>query len=399
MKIKLRLVFLACAALTAYMAAAQRSHTTQVTTPAAADIPEAPAHTLLFAPGDGGSRFYRIPALITAADGSIVAVADKRYDSAGDLPNAIDIVARRSTDGGLTWSPAYDVVRRRGDYGYGDAALVLDRTTGDLLCIFASGCGLWKTTAQNPIGINVARSRDNGVSWSKPVPITPQLYGSECDNPISRSWYGAFAASGRALQLRDGTLLFVLAARTSEKFPPLTNYVCASDDSGRTWRLLPTPADTNGDEAKLVELSDGRWLMSVRNPRNGYRKYVLSADRGATWSDPVSWLDMPSSPCNGDIVRYTDRRDGSDRDRLLHSIPLDSAQRRNVSILMSYDEGQSWPVRKTIWPEASGYSALTVLPNGAIGLLTETGDWEEGYKIYFTRLSAGWLTDGQDAYR
>lgn len=367
--------------------------------PTTGAITDFPAHTLLFAPGDGGSRYYRIPALITAADGSIVAVADKRYESAGDLPNAIDIVARRSTDGGQTWSPAYDVVRRRGNYGYGDAALVLDRTTGDLLCIFASGCGLWKTTSENPIGINVSRSRDNGLSWSDPVPITAQLYGQACDNPVSQSWYGAFAASGRALQLRDGTLLFVLAARTGERFPPLTNYVCASDDGGHTWRLLPTPADTNGDEAKLAELTDGRWLMSVRNPRNGFRKYVTSSDRGATWSEPASWLDMPSSPCNGDIVRYTDRRDGFERNRLLHSIPLDSAHRRNVSVMLSYDDGESWPVRKTIWPEASGYSALTVLPDGAIGLLTETGGWEQGYSIYFTRLGAGWLSDGQDSYR
>lgn len=366
-------------------------------TPASESIPT-PESTLLFAPGDDGSRFYRIPALVTAADGSLLAVADKRLETMGDLPNKIDVVARRSTDNGRTWSPAYPIALHRDDYGFGDAALVLDRKTGDLLCIFASGCGMWATTPKAPIDINVARSRDNGVSWSAPERITPQLYGHACKNPVSNTWYGAFAASGRALQLRDGTLLFVLAARTGTKFPPLANYVCSSDDGGRTWRLLPTPADRNGDEAKLAELTDGRWLMSIRNPKNGCRKYSLSADRGETWSAPQSWKDMSAPPCNGDILRYTDRRDGFARDRLLHSIPLDSVDRRNVSVLMSYDEGLTWPVRKTVWAAPSGYSSLTVLADGTIGLLTEVGDWDNGFRIYFTRLGIEWLTDAKDSY-
>lgn len=358
-----------------------------------------PESTLLFAPGDGGSKFYRIPALVTAADGSIIAVADKRIDAMGDLPNKIDVVARRSTDGGRTWSEAYSIVEHENDYGYGDAALVCDRKSGDLLAIFASGTGMWATTPDNPIDINIARSRDNGVTWSAPERITPQLWGTASENAVSKNWYGAFAASGRALQLRDGTLLFVVAARTGQSFPPLANYVCASEDGGNTWRLLPTPADENGDEAKLAELADGRWLMSIRNPAKGRRKYALSADRGLTWSEPQRWEDMPSPACNGDIVRYTLHSEGFERDRLLHSIPLDSIERRNVAVLMSYDEGKTWPVRKTVWNCDAGYSSLTVLPDGTIGLLTEVGNWEKGFEIYFTRLTPQWLTDGRDAFR
>lgn len=360
---------------------------------------EEPENTLLFAPGDGSSKFYRIPALVTAADGSIIAVADKRIETMGDLPNKIDVVARRSTDGGRSWSPAYNIVQHEGDYGYGDAALVCERKTGDMLAVFASGAGMWATTPDNPIDINVARSRDNGVTWSAPERITPQLWGKESENPVSKNWYGAFAASGRALQLHDGTLLFVIAARTGESLPPLANYVCASEDGGHTWSLLPTPADENGDEAKLVELADGRWLMSIRNPAKGRRKYAVSSDRGRTWSEPRQWEDMPSPACNGDIVRYTLRDAGFERDRLLHSIPLDSAERRNVCVMMSYDEGKTWPVRKTVWNCDAGYSSLTVLPDGAIGLLTEVGNWENGFEIYFTRLTPEWLTDGKDAWR
>lgn len=359
--------------------------------------PAEPEHTLLFRSGDHGSKYYRIPALVTAADGSLVAVADRRNDSQGDLPNLIDLVLRRSTDNGRTWSDQIVIVQHTPGEGFGDAALVVDRTSGDLLCIYASGCGMWASTAERPTEINLSRSRDNGLTWSAPRRITPYIYGPDCDNPASARLSGLFAASGRALQLRDGTLAFVVAAhRTGEKWPPLNNYVCLSDDGGETWRLLPASPGHCGDEAKLAELADGSWLMSIRNPDKGYRRYSVSRDRGASWSEVASWKELPDPACNGDLMRYSLRSDGADRDRLLHSIPADTAERRNVSIALSYDEGRTWPVRKTVWDRPAGYSALTRLSDGSIGLLTEVGDWDSGFEIWFTRLSCAWLTDGRD---
>ena len=226
---------------------------------------------------------------------------------------------------------------------------------------------------------------------------TPQIYGPGCDNPAADSLSGLFAASGRALQLADGTLLFAAAAhRTGTKWPPLYNYVCLSGDGGRTWRLLPAAASDCGDEAKLAELADGGWLMSIRNPDKGCRRFAVSHDRGATWSPVGTWSDLPDPACNGDLLRYSLRSEGASRDRLLHSIPADTAERRNVSVALSYDEGRTWPVRKTVWEGPAGYSSLTRLADGGIGLLTEVGDWDSGFEIRFTRLSIDWLTDGAD---
>lgn len=352
-----------------------------------------PAHTLLYRSGDHGSKYYRIPALATATDGSLLAVADRRNDSQADLPNAIDLVVRRSTDGGATWSDQIVIARHDDRTGYGDAALVVDRQTGDVLCISASGCGLWESTAQAPAEVNVSRSRDHGVTWSAPQNITAQLYGPACADESFRSVSGLFAASGRALQLRSGSLLFVVAAhRTGEKWPPLYNYVCRSDDGGETWRMLPAPVSALpcGDESKLVELSDGSWLMSIRNPAKGCRRYARSTDQGATWTTG-EWEDLPDPACNGDLLRCTQRTPEGERTLLLHSLPADSVDRRNVSIAVSYDEGRTWPVRKCVWDVPSGYSSLTVLPDGGIGLLTEVGDWDSGFSIWFTRLTLDWL--------
>lgn len=358
----------------------------------------APESTLLFARGDDGSKFYRIPALAVAADGSLVAAADKRIETMGDLPNKIDIVVRRSEDGGRTWSDQVTVAGHHGDCGYGDPALVVDRTSGDLLCICASGAGLWGSTAENPADIDIFRSSDHGRNWSGPMRITSQLYGGACPDSVACKWYGAFAASGSAVQLQDGTLAFVIAVRTGEA-RALANYVCISEDGGYRWRVLPAAADMNGDEAKLAELADGTWLMSIRNPAGGRRKYAVSRDRGLTWSQPQCWEDICEPACNGDLIRYTLQNDGFRRNRLLHSIPYDERSRRNVSLLMSYDEGITWPVRKTIWSADAGYSSLAVLPDGTIGMLTEVGGWDEGFDIYFTRITPEWLTDGADAYR
>lgn len=361
------------------------------------DIPE-PLHTRLFQSGDHGSKFYRIPALVTAADGSIIAVADRRHDSQGDLPNLIDLVLRRSTDNGRTWSDQIIIAQHTPDRGFGDAALVVDRRSGDLLCIFASGCGLWKSTAEHPIDVCIARSRDNGLTWSKPRFITPQIYGPGCDNPAAEPISGLFAASGRALQLRDGTLAFVVAAHhTGEKWPPLYNYVCISEDGGENWRLLPGTPGAYGDESKMEELADGSWLMSIRNPRQGYRLYSISRDRGKTWSQPAEWRELPDPACDGDIMRYSLRSEGAKHNRLLHSIPADTATRRNVSVALSYDEGATWPIRRTIWSGASAYSSLTRLPDGAIGLLSEVyNGGDGGYEIWFSRIPFEWLTRSED---
>lgn len=360
--------------------------------------PAEPEHTLVFRAGDCGSRYYRIPALITAADGSLIAVADRRNDSQGDLPNLIDLVLRRSTDNGRTWSEQIVIAQHTSERGYGDAALIVDRTTGDLLCIFASGCGMWASTAEHPSDVCIARSHDNGLTWSDPQYITSQIYGPGCNNPEAANLSGLFAASGRAEQFRDGTLAFVVAAhRTGEKWPPLYNHVCCSADGGKTWHLLPATPGPYGDEAKLVERTDGSWLMSIRNPSQGSRRYAVSQDRGATWSNVGEWSQLPDPACNGDMIRYS-QGEGLP-ELLLHSIPADTAARRNVSVAVSYDEGRTWPVRRTVWDKAAGYSSLTRLPDGSIGLLTEVGDWKSGFEIWFTRLSLEWLTDGKDEER
>lgn len=356
---------------------------------------DAPERTVLFNMGDYDSQYWRIPALVTAADNSLVAVVDKRGSSLGDLPNTISIMSRRSTDNGKNWSEPVVVAQGGNGKTYGDPAVVLDKKTGNLICMFVGDQGLWNATPYNRQGIYVSKSTDNGVSWSELVAITDQVYANHS------SWYAGFAGSGHGLCLKDGRLMFVLAIRaTSATGVPLHNYAIYSDDGGDNWTLSTNAATTAGDEAKVVELEDGDILMSIRNPSKGNRIFCKSTDRGQTWGKAYFETELKDPACNGDIIRYSYSTDeGSEgKSRLLHSLPESTTTRENVTIYLSEDDGETWPIKKRLVDGYSAYSSLTVLSDGTIGALVEEGKWdsnlpgEDGFQLVFYRFTMDWLT-------
>ncbi len=126
----------------------------------------------LYAPGDYGSRNWRIPALMSLPDGSLLAVNDKRKYTETDLPEDIDIVARRSTDNGRTWTEPVNIAVGQGyKKGFGDPALALT-SGGDVICVFVGGNGLWASTHEDPQCSYVSRSSDGGATWTAPQNIT-----------------------------------------------------------------------------------------------------------------------------------------------------------------------------------------------------------------------------------
>lgn len=329
--------------------------------------------TLVFAPGDYNAGFYRIPALTTATDGTIVAVADKRIESQADLPGKIDVVCRTSSDGGKTWSD-YVTVAEHDDFGgYGDPAIVTDATTGDIIVVALHGHGLWEKT---PGKISVSRSADNGRTWSAPVDINPQIMASIPEGGDSyEAW---FASSGRAVQLDNGRILFSLVTRRPgvEGFPV---YAVYSDDGGLTWSVSENAATFNGDEAKIVQLADGNLIMSIRNRFKGPRIFSQSFDNGESWCDPYEVPQLPDPACNGDIIRYT----AGGRDLLLQTMPGDPQKRENVTVWVSDDQGATWSHRHQLVSVPSAYSSMTVLPDGRVGFLIEEEGKDGAYSLYF----------------
>lgn len=349
--------------------------------------------TTVWSMGENGSRFYRIPAICTAADGSLVALADKRGNSNGDLPNTISVVSKRSTDGGLTWSDAVTVAQGNSATGktYGDPAVVLHSATGKLVAVYAGDTGFFVSTKTRRAGFFVSTSSDNGQTWTEPRSITDQVYQD--------SWYGAFCASGHLLETSDGKLMFVSNTRLSQVqyVKDVYEFVCCSDDGGETWNVINNdsrvPADGLGNESMLAETSTGDLIMSIRT--KGLRRFSRSTDGGKTWSEAKAVQGLIEPDCNGDILKYPST-DG--QPRMLHSLPANASSRKDVSVFMSYDDGKTWSVKKKIIDGGSAYSSLTVLPDGTIGcLVEETPDGvSEGYQISFVKFDLNWLTDGAD---
>jgi len=352
--------------------------------------------TVIYRPGDYHSSNYRIPAIITAKDGSLVIATDKRKNNDLDLPQDIDIVCNRSTDGGHTWSEPVTIALGTGyNQGFGDCALAWSNDDNGLIAAFVGGQGLWNSTSSNPIRSYIARSYDNGQTWTEPEDITHFIFGDNCVVPEHQTWRASFFGSGNGLLTSTGRIMFVAAIREGAA-QSLNNYAVYSDDNGQTWQVSGR-ASVGGDEAKVTELVDGRILMSIRH--GGNRWYNISEDGGETWQPTTStWYDIVAPACNGDMIRYTSENQGHDKNRLLHSVPYGTS-RSDVTVYVSYDEGETWPVSKCLVPYSSAYSSLCILPDGTIGLYVEES--EEGTSIYnmvFYNFSLEWLTDGNDHF-
>ena len=321
---------------------------------------------------------YRIPALMTAKDGSLIAAIDQRNSNCGDLRsnNDINIVYRRSTDNGLSWS----IMRTIVDYPLGrsasDPSMILDDSTGEIF-LFFNYMDLNK--APNQYFLQYVLSKDNGVSWSSPIDITDQI--------SEPNWYDEFKfiTSGRGIQTRSGALLHTVVNLESGL------HVFGSDDHGASWFLIDTPI-TPGDESKIIELEDDTWMINSRVNKSGLRYVHTSDDNGRTWvSEADSSLIDPS--CNASLIRYTSIKDGDDKNRLLFSNANSVVARENLTIQISYDEGNTWKYSKTVYKGGSAYSSLCILDNGDIGVFFEKDDYSENA---FVSVTLDWLTDGED---
>ena len=324
----------------------------------------------LYRPGDYGSTNWRIPAICCLNDGTLLAVCDKRKYNESDLPEDIDIVMRRSTDNGRTWSEPLTIAEGTGrKQGFGDAALV-ECENGDVVCVFVGGNGLFASSQADPIRSYVCRSSDKGLSWSEPEDITFQLWGDQATRPMCRNYRASFFGSGNGLRLtrgeHAGRIMFA-AAMVRKNSNVADNFVVYSDDNGMTWKVSQR-AYEGGDEAKLMELVDGRVLISVR--QTGARGYNYSSNGGLAWGTQGRWECMKSNACNGDMLRLAATDRGDSCNILLHSIP-NSMERRDVSIFVSYDEGLTWQDPVLLFDGPSVYSSMTLLKNGSVGVLLE----------------------------
>ncbi|MGQ9576577.1 MAG: sialidase family protein [Thermoguttaceae bacterium] len=355
---------------------------------AAAAWAEPLLHVDVYVSGTQGYHSFRIPAIETAPDGSLLAFAEARKYSLADPgfgKQDIDLVLRRSTDGGKTWS-AMTVIEDPGElWSAANPATVVDRPSGRIWLLYLR-CKPERNTQTARPGTDdnqvLARtSEDNGVTWSEPIDLT--RVSRDFGDP---RWRTSVVGPGGAIQDRHGRLLAPVW-----RFEPFGVFLLYSEDRGRTWQRSPlVPGGKGGDENQLVELADGRILMDIRQNAGGHRWVASSRDGGKSWSEPRPGLEVTPVACA--IQRWTLKAAGDDRDRIVWTGPKGPG-RMNLVARLSYDEGLTFPVERPIWEGPAAYSDLTILNDKTVGVLWERGV-ERGYQfITFTRFGREWLEE------
>ncbi|MFA6241193.1 MAG: sialidase family protein [Candidatus Hydrogenedentales bacterium] len=348
----------------------------------------------VFANGTGGYPVYRIPALVCAPKGALLAFSEAR--TGGDQ-SPTDMVLRRSVDGGKTWLPMQALVKAVPEAAM-DPTPVVDRETGTVLLVYdrwpvtPEGHEAGDNTPHRVPGLGrdsittwIMSSSDDGATWSEPVDITATTKKPQ--------WTETIHGPGVGIQTRAGRLV-IPCSRTDSV--PWWNFAIYSDDHGKTWQLSDNEVGPGVNESQVVELADGTLSLTMRTDvPKGWRLGATSKDGGKTWSDLFDVPELPDTCCQASILRYSWPGQQDGKSRILFANPVKQG-RSEGTVRLSYDEGKTWPVAKLIYKDYFGYSCLTAMPDGTIGCLFET---EGCSKIVFQSFSLEWLTDGKDVWK
>lgn len=361
-----------------------------------------PAEHVLFQTHISDSIPYRIPTIAKMYNGDILALTDYRLCSMDIGYGRVDIHGRISRNGGRAWGEEFVLIEGSGvsgatDCGFGDAAMVADRESGDVLVIMVCGETVYwheTTTRQNPNRIAVLRSSDNGKTWSQWEEITESVY-TLFDDSVHGCVQSCFVGSGKIFQSRQikiGSHYRIYAALAAR---PNGNRVIYSDDFGHTWcalggpDALPVP---HGDEPKCEELPDGRVVISSRAWGGRYfniYEYSDIASGAGSWGEAaesgkkVNGCASLENACNGEllIVPAVRKEDRKKVHIALQSVPL-GPQRANVGIY--YKElpedipsitpesfAANWEKPYQVSDTTSAYSTMLLLKNGNIAFYYE----------------------------
>ena len=334
-----------------------------------------PLSTVVYESGKQGCHTYRIPALVVTSKGTLLAFCEGRKKSRSDHGD-IDLILRRSIDGGQTWDQQRIVYEEGGTkkITIGNPCAVVDKDTGIV----------WLSFCRDNDRIFITHSADEGKSWANPKEITEEVKEPEW------GWYATGPGHGIQLQRGKykGRLVIPCDCGDSKGWSNWDkkgrSLVIYSDNHGKSWTRGGI-TEKGMNECEVVELADGLLLLSMRNYRGPkLRAFALSKDGGRSWSSPRHHDQVYCPTCQASIHRYSWRPN-----IILHSGP-GGPGRENLTIRLSYDEGKTWPTAKILEKGPGAYSDLAVLSDGQICCLFE----DDGYKrIVFSRFSLRWLTD------
>lgn len=339
-----------------------------------------PLQQAVFTAGQEGYHTFRIPSVIVTKKGVVLAFCEGRKGGRGDAGD-IDLVLKRSLDGGQTWQPL-QVLWDDGKNTCGNPCPVVDQSNGTVWLLLTHNLGsdsesaIIDSKSQGSRTCWVSHSTDEGTTWTAPSEITSTTKQADW------TWYAT--GPGVGIQLQNGRLVVpcdnkvaVTKARQS--------HVIFSDDHGATWKLGGV-AGPNCNESQIVELSDGRLLLNMRTYQSNNRRLIShSSDRGVTFTVPTADQILIEPVCQASIIRGP-----QSASQFLFSNPA-SLKREKLTIRLSDDDCRTWPTSRELHAGPAAYSCLTLLPDGSIGCLYERGQKDAYETITWARFSLAWI--------
>jgi sialidase-1 len=324
----------------------------------------------LFIPSEQEGRGYRIPSMVVLPDDIILAFCESRIDVMLDWGD-IDIVMKRSIDGGDTWG-SIQIIQDLGENTVHNPCPVFDVVTKTV----------WLAFCINYNRMFVMNSSDYGVTWSNPIELTEAL-------GIYPEDYCA-TGPGNGIQLYSGRLII-----PTTKTEPCVVY---SDDHGSTWtRGMYGDVGEGPEEPQVFQAENGSLIMICRVGRaGGYKLVMKSSDGGETWDSYYEDKELPESGTQASVMRFTRLMNSQgSKSRVLFSSPNYYA-RGHMTLRMSYNDGRTWEVSKEIYEGPSAYSQIAILSDKTICVLFEMGKYDYRESLVFIKVDLEWLTDGED---
>jgi sialidase-1 len=348
------------------------------------DWSASPAEVEVFHSDQGGYHTYRIPALITTPKGTLFAFCEGRRNSASDTGD-IDVLLRRSFDGGKTWSPVQAIADMDTDT-IGNPTPVVERKTGTIFLLMTSNPG---TVTERQIteggyrafrAVWISRSNDDGATWTAPADITAHVKRADW------TWYAT--GPGNGIQLLSGRLV-IPCDHNRRQNDERHSHVIYSDDRGETWKIGGM-AEEMTNESAVAELKDGSLLLNMRSYHGRHRRAVQrSLDGGLTWSALELDESLIEPVCEASLVAAVPAGKKANG-RLLFSNPA-AKTRTRMTVRLRENDGRSWNTSRLLYEGPSAYSSLAVLPDRTVGLLYERGGRTPYEQIVFARFDIGWI--------
>ena len=345
----------------------------------------------VFEPGIHPYSSLRIPALVVSKNGTLLAFAAGRIDSGSDWAD-MDLIMRRSEDGGHTWGELQVVAKREGHTPTDNPTPIVGKD-GTIHLIYQ----------RDYARAYHIRSLDDGKTWSTPTDITYAFDAFKSEY----AWKVLAPGPGHSIQLNSGRLIVPVWLAASDVLEPHRSHrpsriaTVYSDDGGATWKrgdMVPDVAGfKNPSETMAVELPDGRVMLNIRNESEKRRRGVsYSYDGVSGWTAPTYVEDLFEPICMGSILRV-DVQGGSP---VLLFVNPDSQHipkhpRANLTVKLSGDGGQTWPVVQVLDSGVAGYADLAIGLDGTGYCLYETrsADAQQGLSIHLKRFDIQQLLD------